>query len=90
MNVYWILNTPLSIFTTNLLWPRGRLPSRIWKWEHWSRVWNMFGVGDEDNRTMSITQFWCLSCLRWTCFAKLSTLSVFDFGHVSVSGTYFL
>ena len=78
------------IFSTNLLWPSGCLSSRIRKWGHWSRVWNMFGVGDEDSTTMSMTSFWCFCCLLWTCFALPSPLSVFYFRHVGVCGSYLL
>ena len=59
------------IFSTNLIWPRGRLPSRVRKWGHWSGVCDMFGPGDEDTTAMSITEFWCHCCLIWTCFTLL-------------------
>ena len=71
------------------MWPSGRLPSGGQKWGHWSGVWDMLRVDDEDTTTMSMTSFWCLFCLLWTCFALLSDVSVFGFGHVGISWTLF-
>ena len=71
------------------MWPSGRLPSRGRKWGHWSGVWDMIRVDDEDTTTMSMTSFWCLCCFLWTCFALLSDVSVFGFGHVGISWTLF-
>ena len=50
----------------------------------------MFGVGDEDTTTMSVTSFWCLCCLLWTCFVLPSPVSVFDFGDVGVCGALYV
>ena len=60
------------------------------KWQHWSEVWDMLGAGHEDNTTMSMTSFQCLCCLLWRCFILPSAVSIFDFGHVGVSGVLFV
>ena len=38
----------------------------------------------------SMTLFWCLCCFLSTCFTLPPSVSVFDFGHVGVSGTLFV
>ena len=53
-------------------------------------MWDMFGVVDKDTTMMSMTSFWSLCCLLWTCFALPSVVSVFDLGHVGVCGALFV
>ena len=57
---------------------------------HWSVVWDMIGVGDEDIRKMSMALFWCLCCLLWTCFTLPCAVSVFGFGNLGVCGALFV